>query len=200
MYLKTKLRNSGVGTQDAVSETSTDKAQLRRAQVRKAQTQHRQRKANYVKQLEMDVARIRDMIEDTERDTHKLLEENKAMRARIQQAVNNKSTPLSLDQGVSLLKEMPEPGQLSNDTRHRLQEPDNVTVTLGFDEAINAPTFYISSPPASTHSSQPSEPSQEALPAPDALPDLTPAQTQAAINFILAQVHSPLFPFNPTRY
>jgi hypothetical protein len=104
------------------------------------------------------------------------------MRARIQQAVNNKSLPLSLDQGVSLLK-MPEPVQLSSETKQCLQEPDNVTVTLGFDEAINAPTFYISSPPPST---QPSDSPQEVSPAPDALPDLTPAQAQAAINFILA--------------
>lgn len=175
-----------IRAQDGVPETATDKAQLRRAQVRKAQTQHRQRKANYVKQLEMDVTRIRDMIEATERDTQNLLEENKAMRARIQQAVNNKSPPLSLDQGVSLLKDMPEPGQLSNDTRQRLQEPDNVTITLGFDEVINAPTFYISSPPPSTHSPQPSETPQETPSAPNSLPDLTPAQTQAAINFILA--------------
>jgi hypothetical protein len=182
MHAKTKLRNSG-DAQDAVPETAADKAQLRRAQVRKAQTQHRQRKANYVKQLEMDVTRTRDMIEATERDAQNLLKENAAMRARIQQAVNNKSLPLSLDQGVSLLKAMPEPVQLSSETRQCLQEPDNITVTLGFDEAINAPTFYISSPPPST---QPSDSPQEVSPAPDALPDLTPAQAQAAINFILA--------------
>ena len=186
MRPRTKLRNHGIGAQDAASTDTADKAQLRRAQVRKAQTQHRQRKANYVKKLEMDVARIREMIEDAERDTKALLDENKAMRAQVLQAVNNKQLPLSLDQGVSLLKEMPEPPQLSSDIGTSLpQEADGVTVTLGFDKIMNAPTFYISSPPPSNDSHQTS-PREISPAAPDGLPDLTPAQTQAAINFILA--------------
>jgi len=173
------------GVQDASTpDKPLDKAQLRRAQVRKAQTQHRQRKANYVKQLETDIARIRDMIEDAERETQDLINENKAMRAQLQQAVASKTPPLSLDQGVSLLKETPQPVQLSTYTTHGLQDLDSVTLTLGFDEAINAPTFYISSPPApppsSYHRPPPSPADSEDF------PDLTPAQTHAAINFILA--------------
>ena len=192
MHPKTKCRTAGAGAHDAGSDGgSLDKTQLRRAQVRKAQAQHRQRKANYVKQLEMDVARIRDMTEAAQRDTQALLDENKAMRAQIQHAVTNPSLPLSLDQGVSLLTEMPEPTQLSSDTRATLaQERDALTVTLGFDEVMDAPTFYISSPPpSSTHShSSPFDNNAQPEPTstPNDLPDLTPAQTQAAINFILA--------------
>lgn len=185
---KFRFRNLGGGAQDAATTNNPpDKAQIRRAQVRKAQTEHRQRKANYVKKLEMDVARIREMIEDAERDTQALLDENKAMLAQIQQAVNNNTLSLSLDQGVSLLTDPPE-SQLSSDTRlNLLKEVDHVTVSLGFDKVMNAPTFYISSSPSSTHSQLfPGETEKESSPADDALPDLTPAQTQAAINFILA--------------
>ena len=191
MHPKTKCRFAGAGAQDAADDgAALDKAQLRRAQVRKAQSQHRQRKANYVKQLEMDVARIRDMTEAAGRETQALLDENKAIRAQIQHAVANQSLPISLDQSVSMLIEMPEPTQLSSDTRASLpQELDALTVTLGFDEVMNAPTFYISSPPpCSTHSHSPQDNNAQPEPTSTAndLPDLTPAQAQAAINFILA--------------
>jgi hypothetical protein len=56
------------------------KAQARRAQVRRAQIQHRQRKANYTKELEMDIARLRDMIEQAETASRGLRAENAAMR------------------------------------------------------------------------------------------------------------------------
>src|SRR6187402_3234044 len=62
--------------------SAKDKAQIRRQQVRRAQIQHRQRKANYVKQLELDVVRVRDLIADTERQTAVLRRENGAMRTR----------------------------------------------------------------------------------------------------------------------
>ncbi|KAL2015333.1 hypothetical protein VTK56DRAFT_5795 [Thermocarpiscus australiensis] len=62
--------------------TPRDKAQLRRSQVRKAQAQHRGRKANYVKQLETDVSRIRQMIATAERETQVLLAENDANESR----------------------------------------------------------------------------------------------------------------------
>ncbi|EAQ93301.1 hypothetical protein CHGG_01536 [Chaetomium globosum CBS 148.51] len=108
---------------DASTEASLDKTQARRAQVRKAQVQHRQRKANYVKQLEMDVARIREMIEAAEQETKSLLDENKAMRAQILHAMSKKAAPLTLDQGVHLLQEMPQPCELS-DAGKALQQQD----------------------------------------------------------------------------
>lgn len=55
----------------------------RRAQVRRAQNQHRVRKANYAKQLEADIASIREQIEDVERDRCILETENQAIRAQL---------------------------------------------------------------------------------------------------------------------
>ncbi|KUI66467.1 hypothetical protein VM1G_01748 [Cytospora mali] len=55
----------------------------RRAQVRKAQVQHRQRKADYVKQLEADIAGIRDKITDAEGQSRVLRRENEAIRAQL---------------------------------------------------------------------------------------------------------------------
>ncbi|KAK6452472.1 hypothetical protein FP744_10008723 [Trichoderma asperellum] len=57
-----------------------DRAQLRRAQVRKAQIQHRQRKANYVKQLELDVSQLRDLITQAQQETSQMRMENDGIR------------------------------------------------------------------------------------------------------------------------
>lgn len=65
----------------------------RRAQVRKAQVQHRQRKANYVKQLEENIAGIRDQIADAEGGRQRLMSENEAIRAQL-------AGPAGLDQAV----------------------------------------------------------------------------------------------------
>ena len=64
----------------------TTKSQARRAQVRKAQIQHRQRKANYTKQLEADVARLRGDIARTESESAALRGENNAIRQRLAEA------------------------------------------------------------------------------------------------------------------
>ncbi|KAL7936240.1 hypothetical protein V8C35DRAFT_297272 [Trichoderma chlorosporum] len=68
---------------EATGETgqeAKDKAQLRRAQVRKAQIQHRQRKANYVKQLELDVSQLRDLITQAQQETSQMRKENDSIR------------------------------------------------------------------------------------------------------------------------
>ncbi|KAL7950777.1 hypothetical protein V8C42DRAFT_130309 [Trichoderma barbatum] len=78
----------GEPDQDSDDETSEtgggadakDKAQLRRAQVRKAQIQHRQRKANYVKQLELDVSQLRDLITQAQQETSQIRKENDSIR------------------------------------------------------------------------------------------------------------------------
>jgi hypothetical protein len=193
MYLETKGTNQAGAAQDDKPDAgaSLDKAQLRRAQVRKAQTQHRQRKANYVKQLEMDIAHLREMIAVAQHDTHGLLAENQAMRAQIQQTTKRTDWQLALDQGVSLLDTTPDPPQLSSEASAGLQqEVEGLTLTLGFDEVMNAPCYYISSPPSSTAGSRQQNVlgPDEASPPTDNryLPELTPSQTQQAINFILA--------------
>ncbi|KAL2180371.1 uncharacterized protein P884DRAFT_78308 [Thermothelomyces heterothallicus CBS 202.75] len=197
MHLKAKGRR-GVGNQDATASgnPTLDKAQRRRAQVRRAQTQHRQRKADYVRHLEKDIARIRDMIEAAEQDTRALLNENKTLREQLLQTVGKGPSPVSLDQGVALWNEMPQPSQLSSGL---LQEPGTVTIALGFDEVLNVPAFYVSSPSPSCN---PHQPASQRISQPDAddFPDLTPAQTQAAINFILALEHICRAHFLPCLY
>ncbi|KAI0404233.1 hypothetical protein F4802DRAFT_568539 [Xylaria palmicola] len=59
------------------------KARERRQQVRRAQRQHRQRKANYTQQLEMDVTRLRDDIATVEQELKSLKSQNAAMRGRL---------------------------------------------------------------------------------------------------------------------
>lgn len=192
MHHKAKVRSKAGGAGDAGSAdaSSPSKAQLRRTQVRRAQVQHRQRKANYVKQLEMDIARMRDMIEATQRETETLLAENKDLRAQAHQAVARATTSSSPARGVSLLNEMPEPSQPCSEVGSYLErELEDITLTLGFDDIMNAPCYYISSPPSSSTTLSP----QQCLPAPEVtpptnpcLPELDPSQTQQAINFILA--------------
>ena len=69
---------SGHGQANAVT-----KAQARRAQVRRAQISHRQRKLGHIKQLELDVSRLRSAISKTQGEVKSLKRENEAMRARL---------------------------------------------------------------------------------------------------------------------
>jgi hypothetical protein len=64
----------------AGKDDAKDRAQLRRAQVRKAQIQHRQRKANYVKQLELDVSQLRDLITQAQQETSQMRRDNDGIR------------------------------------------------------------------------------------------------------------------------
>ncbi|KAK1981430.1 hypothetical protein LZ30DRAFT_750045 [Colletotrichum cereale] len=63
--------------------TAAEKAKLRRQQVRKAQIQHRTRKANYIKQLELDVCRFRDMIAAAEKEVLAFRKQNQDMRGAL---------------------------------------------------------------------------------------------------------------------
>jgi hypothetical protein len=65
------------------ASTQQEKTQARRAQVRRAQLQHRQRKANYTRQLEDDVAQLRRKIEQTEADIESLHQDNAAIREKL---------------------------------------------------------------------------------------------------------------------
>ncbi|KAL1844312.1 hypothetical protein VTJ49DRAFT_2369 [Mycothermus thermophilus] len=231
------------GNENGNNPTALDKAQIRRAQVRRAQTQHRQRKANYIRQLETDVARLRDMIDAAERDTHGLAKENEKLRKKVEAVITGgaasspgsgsgtagllspssalptstptpKPIPLSLDQSVEfLMKDSPPapPAPAPADF-------GDFTVSLGFDEVINAPTFYVCAPPESAgqpspppppphhhHAQQRQPPTTVSSSTPAAgdindLPDLTPSQTQAAINFILALEHPCRLHFHPSAH
>ncbi|KAK7969554.1 hypothetical protein PG996_002005 [Apiospora saccharicola] len=86
----TLLHDEGVGKAEA------RRAQVRRAQVRRAQIQHRQRKANYAKELEMDIVRLRGDIERCKTDCWTLAGENQGMR---QQLTAGPRPQLPLDSG-----------------------------------------------------------------------------------------------------
>ncbi|KAI1156094.1 hypothetical protein F4825DRAFT_446831 [Nemania diffusa] len=88
-FVSSKLgQSSGLGENEGQTEPSTEaKAKERRQQVRKAQRQHRQRKANYTKQLEMDVTKLRDDIAKVEQEVESLRSQNGAMRSQLAVAV-----------------------------------------------------------------------------------------------------------------
>lgn len=170
-------------------QASLSKAQQRRAQVRKAQIQHRQRKANYVKTLETDAERYREMIATTRREALAIYAENEAMRAQLLQH----SSKLSLGQNLSLKNQITSPTLPRNDdSGYSLLPLEDVTMTLGYDEIMNTPCYYISSSPSSSQfessvnsSEGGAAPETCAAPNPH-LPEMTPQQIQQAINFILA--------------
>lgn len=78
-----------------------DKAKLRRAQVRRAQIQHRQRKAEYVKQLELDASHYRELISFIEFETKGLRSQNVTMKAQLQ----GLGVPLPTTQNQSQLEQ-----------------------------------------------------------------------------------------------
>lgn len=75
--------DNGDDQQEDHHQSAQAKALARRQQVRKAQKQHRQRKVNYTNQLEMDVAKLRDLIEQTERESLAIRNENETIRRRL---------------------------------------------------------------------------------------------------------------------
>lgn len=190
--------------------TAQEKAKARRAQVRKAQIEHRQRKANYVKQLEMDIARIRDLIATAQMESRVIQSGNEAMRSRL--APGSALGKLSLEPTTDTEQQQ---HQLSDDMDLaffgdflQIDSPDDVTFTLDMDEAMNRPIFQISGHPAgttapvTTHASSSSLSPTTAYSPPSAsgstsavptsppscpnVPNLTPEQAQQVINFILA--------------
>ncbi|EFX05284.1 alanine racemase [Grosmannia clavigera kw1407] len=86
--------------------TTLTKAQARRAQVRRAQVQHRKRKADYLRQLEVDVSTLRDLVSATEKETRRLRHENASIRVRLGISVvgsgkNNIIVPSKIDSVIS---------------------------------------------------------------------------------------------------
>ncbi|KAI1867461.1 hypothetical protein JX265_007263 [Neoarthrinium moseri] len=67
-------------------EYSQERAQARRSQVRKAQLQHRQRKADYVLQLQSDINALKIDIDGIELERQMLAKENEAIRESISAA------------------------------------------------------------------------------------------------------------------
>ncbi|KAM4056072.1 alanine racemase [Hirsutella rhossiliensis] len=165
-------------------KTAEDKNQHRRMQVRRAQIHHRQRKANHVKQLELDVCQLRDLIALAKHDARALERQNDDMRAVLRTGADRRQQPVA---GPPPRHSWPLPEPASPEMFGGV-DVDDLTVTLGVSDAMGTPCFQIS-PRSSSSGRSPSirgsSPSESLGPeAP-----LTPEQEQRAINFILALEH-----------
>ena len=84
------------------NRTAKEKAQVRRAQVRRAQIQHRKRKADYMRQLELDIDMLRDLITTTEQDMKNIQKDNEDIRMQlgIVQVVRNERSAINVGAGA----------------------------------------------------------------------------------------------------
>lgn len=181
------------------SLTATEKAKLRRTQVRRAQIQHRQRKAEYQQQLELDIAHFRELIALTEFESDQFRKDNTSIRAllaskgitvsackagscsaspRIAREVVAGGNDAWVDdvmvmEGPGSFQDSENDGELFADVN-----VDDIIVTLKKDESMVTPAFSIRSNESSSNSTSP----------PPSLPDLnlSPDEEQKAVNFILS--------------
>ncbi|KAH8675397.1 hypothetical protein BX600DRAFT_534868 [Xylariales sp. PMI_506] len=188
------------------SEVAQTKAQQRRAQVRKAQIQHRQRKANYTKELEMDITRLRDMIEQAEKDGRLLKTESDALRRQITMralaagAFNLTLPPPVVTTYINLgtVAQPPQPA-VAMTAEWNIPLENEYTIRMEMNDLMQTPAFSISRTPNRSASSQTmdipsasgvlSTSTATSLPPSAAVGALTPEQTEMAINFILALEH-----------
>jgi hypothetical protein len=175
---------TGKEPEDASQAAKLDKAQARRAQVRKAQIQHRQRKANYVKQLEIDVASIRDMIAEVEQERRTLRAENNAMRAKLAS-----TKPGVVEKPLPALP-VTSPGVPASATESLFNDIDinEITMSMMMDSDVGTPVYQITSSPTSSTPSFHASPTSQlvSMEGTNEVPALSPEQTQQAINFILS--------------
>ncbi|GJN68614.1 alanine racemase [Purpureocillium lilacinum] len=214
-------KSEGDKPDKAKPKTDKEKALLRRQQVRRAQIEHRQRKANYVKQLELDVSQLRDLVALEEHDGKVLHRENEEIIAILR--LNGVGRPSGVQQPAHHAQQPPfimrpegagpVPGQgpvepidpmmldpsapgsyAASSVPDAAASPemfsgidlDDWTVTLSVDRSLGTPCFHVSSGSSGDGSvasalTPPKSATGEA--------QLTPAQEQRAINFILALEH-----------
>ncbi|KAL8419730.1 hypothetical protein RB594_002780 [Gaeumannomyces avenae] len=124
------------------------RAQVRRAQVRRAQVQHRKRKADYTKQLETEVADRRNMIADLDAERALLRAENEAARALLMAATASILPPQQQQQEVGMVS--PSSGGGSQPVSHFADmDVDDLVVSLAMDEAMGAQAWRVSQAPSS---------------------------------------------------
>ncbi|KAI0130465.1 hypothetical protein BJ170DRAFT_720603 [Xylariales sp. AK1849] len=92
-----KWKRQNEGELEAHKDSIQIRAHNRRSQVRKAQLQHRQRKADYIEQLESDIKKLNYDIEGTEMSRQVLEQENEAIRQSISAANTPQSTTFRFD-------------------------------------------------------------------------------------------------------
>ncbi|UNI14581.1 hypothetical protein JDV02_001197 [Purpureocillium takamizusanense] len=226
----------------AKPKTDKEKALLRRQQVRRAQIEHRQRKANYVKQLELDVSQLRDLVALAEHDGRVLHRENEEIITILR--LNGVGRP----SGVQQQPPPPLPPAAHHHAAQQQQQPpaymirpegaaagvtpshgppvepidpmmmldpsvpgsyassssvpdvaaspemfsgidlDDWTVHLSVDKSLGTPCFRIDSGPGSSGDGSVASALTPPKSATGGDVQLTPAQEQRAINFILAYV------------
>ncbi|KAI0136463.1 hypothetical protein BJ170DRAFT_13297 [Xylariales sp. AK1849] len=210
---------TGTNEEDPANNTASQRhSQARRAQVRKAQIQHRQRKANYAKELEVDTARLRDMIEETETESRALKAENDTIRKEISRnavasGAMNLGVPKIVERslGPDRFRNAIPPSTAVEKIRMPVtgwQEPQpqpEYTLRMDMSEPMQTPAFHVSRTPigsgGSGSGSQRLEVSTgsgsgartqalDSALAPQTLTEgLTQEQTDLVINFILALEH-----------
>lgn len=165
---------------ESTPQTAQEKAKRRREQIRKAQTQHRERKEEYQKELEVDAAQIQDAAEQAERERERLRRENAEIRAMLGKLEIFPALPSATDIKAPVHERLfwYQMGDL--DKYWKLgQGGDNglsveKTVTMIVDETMQYPCYQVlPSPPSSTEGYS-SEASLD--------------EEDFAINFILAYV------------
>lgn len=183
--------------------TATEKAKIRRAQVRRAQIQHRQRKVEYVKKLELDVTHFRELIALTEDEAAELSKENSAMRAQLQLvgitiSVKTPGPTPALPAPMDGVEEQIDLIQSPEESRALEQVPDmfgdinidDMIVTLKKDDELSTPVFSVRS--SSSESNKVPDP-QSALTTSRRrsvfTSNLSKDEEQVAINFILSMEH-----------
>ncbi|KAI1083023.1 hypothetical protein F5B20DRAFT_528273 [Whalleya microplaca] len=193
----------------------------RRSQVRKAQVRHRQRKANYTKQLEMDIAKLRELIEDAERAGAALRGENEVFRLRLAraprpppplpptvQATTSSGGGAGVGVGagadVNMTSFAMAPSAVA-DFVYSAPPPPEYTVHFDISDVMNTPVFQVErcARPVSSGGAAGPEPgfgTETFQSADTGGTGLTEAQTDQAINFILALEHICWDHFDPSYF
>ncbi|KAI0447730.1 hypothetical protein F4803DRAFT_497278 [Xylaria telfairii] len=190
------------GNEDQTVPSAEAKAKERRQQVRKAQRQHRQRKANYTKQLEMDITKLRDDIANAELEVESLRGQNGAIRSQLAGGGDQVVLPMAIDPPLppSAMDNMMDPAFST------LLAP-RYTVSIDMSDYLGTPAYQV----RRASSSVPDSSSSKTTTSPRTIETLggtTPASTvgttedvaaleatlseeqiDRAINFILALEH-----------
>lgn len=180
------------------SLSASEKAKIRRAQVRRAQIQHRQRKAEYQKELELDITHYRELISLTEFEAGELRRQNDEIRAllaskgiAVPDCGNSQcqlQRPVIAGQGDAWVDEILGTGGYDSEALTQSEgdmfadvNVDDIIVTLKKDDCMDTPVFSIRSNSASSNVTN--------SPAAEGDSGLSQEEEQMVINFILSLEH-----------
>ncbi|KAH7272380.1 hypothetical protein FSOLCH5_007289 [Fusarium solani] len=177
------------------SLSANEKAKVRRAQVRRAQIQHRQRKAEYQKELELDITHYRELISLTEFEAGELRRQNDEIRAllaskgiAIPDSQCQLQRPTIAGQGDAWVDEILGTGGYDSGALTQSEgdmfadvNVDDIIVTLKKDDGMDTPFFSIRSNSASSNATN--------SPAAEGDSGLSQEEEQMVINFILSLEH-----------